>query len=157
MRKTKTWKEASDSLRLLTDFSDKEPDLKASILKSPFHSYLYAKNVIKGRWPEAECNISSDAAALMYARDVIKGRWEIAERFLAKTPALSYFYAREVVKGRFELGEKNMASSSVWLRHYADLIGALPEKLHAAAALMSFEDNERWIQEYFKKHDKPNG
>lgn len=51
--------------------------------KAAMVAYLYAKDIIKGRWPEAESFISSDPhVAYLYAKDIIKGRWPEAENYI---------------------------------------------------------------------------
>jgi len=48
--------------------------------KWPYHAYYIAKEIKKGRWPEAEPYIKNDARwAYFYARDIIKGRWPEAD------------------------------------------------------------------------------
>lgn len=50
------------------------------IKKHPNHSYHYAKNIIKGRWPEAERYIIKHPYySYSYSRDIINGRWLEAE------------------------------------------------------------------------------
>jgi hypothetical protein len=157
MRKTKKWKEAAEAFRLASKFDDKGGDLKEKVLESPFHAYLYSREVEGGVWNEAEKAVLGDLACFFYARDVVKGRWEPAEPFISRDPMLSFMYAEECLKGRFEMGEDSISKSSFWLSKYAELLGRLPEKLHSVAALMSFEREEEWIKEYFKKNDKSNG
>ena len=42
------------------------------ILKDPYISYLYAKDVIKGRWPDAEPNImATPKSAALYLKYVV--------------------------------------------------------------------------------------
>ena len=93
----------------------------------------YAKDVIGGRWPEAEPFIAKSAdwsleyarflkdrfpageEAILksnnpfykigYAKDIIGGRWPEAELFIAKDASASYRYATEVIKGSFAEGE----------------------------------------------------
>lgn len=38
--------------------------------------------------------------SFMYARDVIKGRWEEAEEVILNDHCCTYFYAKEVIKGK---------------------------------------------------------
>jgi hypothetical protein len=58
---------------------DSDP-LAAEHSKKCQWAYWYARDVIKGRWPEAEPVIRSDPEwAYRYALNVIKGRWPEAE------------------------------------------------------------------------------
>ena len=60
-------------------------------------AYYYARNVIKGRWPEGEEVIKNDPIwAYYYARDVIKGRWAEGEEVIKSSPEYAYYYARYV-------------------------------------------------------------
>jgi hypothetical protein len=46
------------------------------IATTPKYAYLYARNVIEGRWVEGEPIIAAEPEyAYMYARDIINGRW----------------------------------------------------------------------------------
>jgi hypothetical protein len=68
--------------------------------------YEYAKNVIRGRWPEAEGIISkSTEYSYYYARDVIGGPFPKGEDAIAKDVQYSLLYATEILKGRFPKGE----------------------------------------------------
>jgi hypothetical protein len=56
-----------------------------SISKDPHYSYMYAKYIIKGRWPKGEESISKDPQySCLYAKDIIKGRWPRGEDAIAK-------------------------------------------------------------------------
>jgi hypothetical protein len=63
-------------------------------MKDPGWAYWYAREIIKGRWPEAEPYIMKDPQwALIYARDVIKDRWPEAESYIEKDTQLARKYA----------------------------------------------------------------
>ena len=104
----------SYALNLGHRVEDLEPILIANCGRASncFLVYRYARDIIKGRWPEAEEVLLSGRVQRnymgsriiclrKYAEDVIKGRWVEAERFLMEDPAQAYFYARDVVGGRF--------------------------------------------------------
>ena len=56
-----------------------------AIMNSPSWAYLYAKDIIKDRWPEAEPVIMTDPKyAYYYTIKIIKGRWEAAEPVIMK-------------------------------------------------------------------------
>jgi hypothetical protein len=49
--------------------------LEPFIIKDPYWAYHYARDNIKGRWPEAEQYIINDSQyTFWYAEDVIKGK-----------------------------------------------------------------------------------
>jgi len=67
--------------------------------KDPNSLFFYSKDMICGRWLEAEPMImTSPAYAYFYSRDVIKGRWPEAE------PAIMRHYSYwQLYKDRFNL------------------------------------------------------
>jgi len=70
--------------------------------KCPFWLYWYARNIINGRWLEAEPFINKNVEySYWYARWVIKGRWVEAETVIRTYPDWAYRYARYVIKGRW--------------------------------------------------------
>jgi hypothetical protein len=84
----------------------------------PEFAYDYAKDVIKGRFPEGEQAIAkSSKYAYMYAKDVIKGRWPEGEAAIAKHAWWSYGYAIHVIKERFPAGEEAISYSG-WAYSY---------------------------------------
>lgn len=56
----------------------------AENIKYQFSAYRYAKDVIKGRWLEAEPYIMTGriSVCLFYAQNVIRGRWPEAEHLI---------------------------------------------------------------------------
>jgi len=64
----------------------------------PYCACLYARDVIKGRWIEAEKIIMEDPQAIyLYARDVIKDRWLEAEPIIMKCNVWKSLYERHVI------------------------------------------------------------
>jgi len=104
-------------------------------VEEPYDAMVYAKNVIKGRWPEAEPYIMKNAsAAVAYARYVIKGRWPEAEPYIMKNVVdvsayAAYTYAKDVIKGRWPEAEPIIMKSPEDALAYAkDVIkGRWPE------------------------------
>ena len=119
---------------------------KQSILSNPKLAYYYARDVIKGRWLEAEptimkdpqsaCNYAYDVIkdrwpqaepiimqhpqrAYEYARYVIGDRWPQAEPYIIQDPASAYDYAREVIKGRWPQAEPTIMQYPQWAYRYA--------------------------------------
>jgi hypothetical protein len=88
------------------------------ILRSGYWSYIYARDVIRGRWEAGERIIASNAhISCAYARDVIRGRWEKGESEIARDSLASYYYARDVIRGRFYLGEVNIKGKDISLEY----------------------------------------
>lgn len=95
-------------------------------VKDPATCFDYAKNVIQGRWLEAERVIVKDKEfAMQYAVSIVKGRWEDGEDVIIKDPELCYLYAKDVIRGR------------------------LPDKMHNAMVMYSFSDpSNKWVKKY---------
>ena len=90
----------------------------------------YARDIIKGRWPEAEAVIAQDAdAASWYARDIIKGRWPEAEAVIAQNADAASWYASDIIKGRWPEAEAVIAQNAKAAYWYAEEVikGPWPE------------------------------
>ncbi|GIV52247.1 MAG: hypothetical protein KatS3mg038_2768 [Candidatus Kapaibacterium sp.] len=76
------------------------PEAEPVIATDPRCAYLYAFDVIRGRWPEAEPVIAQDAwCASAMQLDVIRGRWPEAEPVIAQDAECDYLYAANVICG----------------------------------------------------------
>ena len=96
------------------------PEAEPIIMKSPYYAYRYAYYVIKGRWPEAESSIMKDPLYIyFYAKDVI-GRWPEAEKHIMKDPNIIINYARDVIKGRWPEAEPAIAKYKI--KKYLELL-----------------------------------
>ena len=99
------------------------PIVETAIAKNALYAYLYARDVIEGRFPEGEAVIAKDGwSAAYYAKDVIKGRWLEAEEVIASSAEGSYNYAISVLKDRFIPGEFEI-SDSRYKYKYEDFFG----------------------------------
>jgi hypothetical protein len=56
--------------------------------------------------------------AYWYARNIIKGKWPEGEEAIKKHPASSYRYAYYVIKGRWPEGEEIISTDIGWHRIY---------------------------------------
>jgi hypothetical protein len=75
---------------IVRDFTQKQ--IRA-ISKDPKWACLYAKTVLKRRWPEAEPYIMKDPGyAFIYAKDMIEDRWPEAEPYIMKDAEWWSFY-----------------------------------------------------------------
>jgi len=83
------------------------------IAQSASDSYLYARDVLKGRFPEGEAAIAKSASdSYLYARYILQERFPEGEPAVTKDAAYSYHYARDVLKGRLHEGEPTIAQSA---------------------------------------------
>lgn len=79
-------------------------------LRSPKYAYIYAHDVLDGKFINGETIISkSPKYSFLYAMHILKGRFELAESTISRNAEYSFLYARYVLKGRFELGEYTIA------------------------------------------------
>ena len=108
------------------------PDCNVLDLKhkqAPFWAYWYAKNVIRGRWIEAEPIIMrSPYRAYRYAKDVIKGRWFEAEPTIMADAEYAYWYAQNVIQGRWIEAEPTIMRSSQYAYLYAKHVLPRPNR-----------------------------
>jgi hypothetical protein len=94
--------------------------------KDAFDLYLYARDVIKGRWPEAESILVADPKrAYYYAMDVIKGRWPEAENTILTDPSIAFMYARDVIGDRWLEAEPIINTNKYYASEYQHFLGWL--------------------------------
>lgn len=84
------------------------PELENVIKDSAEYAYYYAKNVIKGRWPEAEDTIAKakDEWTIRYVLDSYKAPWLPAEEAVKNMHSYyghkwAYAYSRYILKSRW--------------------------------------------------------
>ena len=98
-------KSQEDLIRYAISFKIKIPGINPEMM-SPGQVYYYARDVIEGRWLEAEPIIMKDKHyAWAYAYNVIQGRWPEVEPYIMKNPCYAYKYARDIIKGRWPEAE----------------------------------------------------
>ena len=99
----------SKALQAGKRFPELEDIILADYLTNQHYSFVYAQNVIKGRWEKAEDIILTDVLySYLYARDIIKGRWVEAEDIIMTHPQYAYLYALYVTKGKLPDKMHNM-------------------------------------------------
>jgi hypothetical protein len=100
------------------------PQGEPAIAQSPATSYYYAAEVIKGRWSEGEEAIAKDAYfAYQYALWVIKDRFPEGEKIISQDSIHAYYYAKNVIKGSWLEGEASISESPEFSYYYAELTG----------------------------------
>ena len=113
------------------------------IANSARFSYLYAKNVLRSKFPAGEAEIAKDSTfAKLYATVVLKvkfeqgedaigedmmnameyarlidGKFEKGENVIAKNALKSWIYATKILKDRFEKGEPTMKDTNFWKKY----------------------------------------
>jgi len=91
------------------------------IMASPKYAYYYTFHVIKGRWPEAEPTIMTNAEYIYYySLNIIKGRWPEAELIIISSSKYAYLYTLDIIKGRWPEAEPTMKHTNYW-HFYEDL------------------------------------
>ena len=117
------------------------------LLGDPHWLYLYTKNIIKGRWLEAEEYIKkSPARAYWYIKDVIKDRLEEAEETIKKDPYWAYWYARNIIKGRWGEAEEIIKKDSEHAYWYARYV--IKDRWPEAEEYI--KKGKFWWQSYYK-------
>ena len=92
----------------------------------PECAYLYAKRIIKKRWPEAEKYIMGNSHyAYLYAKHIIKGRWPEAEKYIMKSPKWAYWYAKDIIKGRWPEAELYLILDDERMHNYRNEFGVI--------------------------------
>ena len=75
---------------------------------APDWAYWYARNVLRGRWPEAEPVIAqSPTWAYWYAHNIIRGKFPEGEPAIATNPYWSYWYGKYIIRELFPSLEVN--------------------------------------------------
>jgi hypothetical protein len=97
--------------------------IKPIIMRHPYHAYKFARDVIGGRWIEAEPYIiRSPEWSFCYAQGVMKCRWREAEPRIMTDPYSIYRYAHDVIKERWIEAEKYMRNDHKgWWNAYRSL------------------------------------
>lgn len=97
-----------------------------------YYMYLYAKNAVRDRWPEAEPIIKDNpGVSFLYARDVVKDRWHEGEKSILNSHNLEmmFNYASIIIGGRWPEAEEHIKKDPNWAYQYAAHIikGRWPE------------------------------
>jgi len=116
-----------EAYRYAMEEGERTPELEEIIAKSPGRSagmaYLYAVNVIKGRWPEAEDVIAKESyTSYIYARDVIGDRFPEGEEKIKQHPKYAYLYAKDVIGGRWPEGEEAIKRVDPFWERYVEFL-----------------------------------
>lgn len=86
--------------------------LRGVFARSPTYAFRFAKEIIRGPFPEGEEAIAQDATeAVVYARDILKGRFPKGEEIIASSGSHALMYARDVLKKPWKKGEPAIMSN----------------------------------------------
>ena len=87
--------------------------------KWPYHAYIIAKEIKKGRWPEAEPYIMKDAtSAVNYAHEILKQPWPGAEPYILKSYPHAIVYTILVKQKKWPELEKIIDGNPRLVRDY---------------------------------------
>jgi hypothetical protein len=112
-------RDAHAAVDLATDRGRRWPAAEEFILENPDAFTIYAKNVIGGRWPEAEAQLESCKErylgwALYYALDIVGDRWPEGEHNMALGFGNNLLFGRD--RDYYVLYAKNYAKGRLsWL------------------------------------------
>jgi hypothetical protein len=127
-------------------------EVEPIIAKNAAASYLYAKNIIKGKFKLGEkiitdhdIKIDDVRYAYEYARDIIKGVWPEGEFNIARRAETAFLYAKNILKDKFPAGEKAISNNSNIALKYALIISnsrnpAFEKKLLKSSDYMDIND-----------------
>lgn len=119
------------------------------IINYPDIACMYAQNVIKGRWKEAEHIIMKDPEwACIYALDVIEGRWEDAEPYIMTNPEHAFDYAISVIEDVWPEAEPYIMTNPEWAYYYA--YEFMDNRWHAAEIYIK---GTEWQEQYEDNFD----
>ena len=94
--------------------------VEQTILKDPEATYIYARDVIKGRWAQGEKVLMRfPVIACLYAMNVIHGRFPAAEKAMAAHPSAALNYAAKALGARFPACEKMFSKDPFLAVQYA--------------------------------------
>jgi hypothetical protein len=73
--------------------------------------------------------IKNSCYAYFYAKDVIKGRWLEAENIISTSPLHIYWYAKYVIRGKLPERMHNamILYADIWAKEYLDFIKDKPQ------------------------------
>jgi hypothetical protein len=95
-----------------------------TIARDSHYSLIYAKDILKGRFPLGEPAIAkSSHYSYLYAKDVLHGKFPLGEPTIAKSSYYSYLYARDVLHGKFPLGEPEIVKKANLWKEYCEIFG----------------------------------
>jgi len=116
---------------------DKIHPLNIYILQDPELALDYARDVIQGRWPEAEPVIMTNPRlAAQYAIDVIEDEWPEAEPQIMKDPVWTYRYAVSVRKSRWKAAEHIFKhDKACWVAYWKHLASIPPKNGYVPPSL----------------------
>jgi len=142
---------SNDAYKILSgDPNHKDRESLERIISQDILSYLYAKNVIGGRFELGEAAISKDAGySYWYARDIIHERFILGEAEIIKDSEYSYLYARNVLRGNWT--PELAAMCPAWLYTYAkDVVkGRLPSTMHNKMIVFGMIDSsDKYVKKY---------
>lgn len=86
------------------------PEAEPQMSRNGEAAARYALEILDGRWPEAEPVLAYYPSAATYAQSVLKRRWLEAEPAIARNGGYAVQYAINVIKGRWEEAEAAMSS-----------------------------------------------
>jgi len=124
-------------------------ELEPIIMQDTGYSFLYARDVVHGRWSEAEPIIMKHGYwAYAYAREIIHMRWREAEEIIIQSALNAYFYARDVIKERWLEAEPTilMIADSAYL-YTRDVVQMRWPEAEKIVAQSKYKDD--YVQEFF--------
>jgi hypothetical protein len=136
------WNAYDKQLRLRSEKTFvRSPDAERTILRDWTASYLYAKNVLRDRWPEFEWAIeaaepATDPAAVRavynYARYVFDDRFEPCEKHVASDATTAVDYAKDVLNRTWNDLDANFSTAIMAIERHPTAHAAYLKEVRSA-------------------------
>lgn len=112
-----------EAYNLISEIGVNNIDLEKIISESSAFSYLYAKQILKGRFELGEEAISKNIYySFYYSVRVLANRFKLGEAVISQNPYYSHNYVFYVLKCKFELGETAISQDSNYSYEYSKII-----------------------------------
>ncbi len=100
---------------------DTSPEAREFMASTPECALEYAKDVLLGRFIEAEKIIANHASLSYYYAIILNARFLEGEKAISSNALYSCLYVRDIIKGRFPEAEKEIALIPIcnsWYNRY---------------------------------------
>ena len=125
---------------------------------SPTYARQYARDILRGPFPEAEPAIATDATESMaYSKYVIKRPFPMGEKVILENPTTAYQYARHVLLRPWPEAESVIAKSpSASILYASEVLGYKPFP-EGEAAIATLGEYAQYYALYCLKRRFPEG
>lgn len=102
-------------------------EIESIIARYPYESSVYADNVIKDRWIEAETSIIGSIYDTFYTTSLIADRWYEAEPYIMlRDPTSIFRYAMNIIHGKWKEAEPLLYKDKDTFHNYQIILSNPP-------------------------------